>query len=203
MNGLPGSPLTQVLVYASLFKCPEDIDVSIFEFLRQGTDFDVRVWFHGWFSSPIELAIELKRLDLAKIMVQCGANPIDPHISPDVKMTGVAQVFDEFFEFGTNMFLSWLLNTYLPGKDKLHDFIDQVIEIDILNEVGKEMFHKVGRNPVHAILTCQHEEMIKKFLQHSSDKGGTLSAKDGKGMSALQITAEKGDLKSVAILLSM
>lgn len=207
MNGLPGCPLTQVLVYASLFNKPDDIDISIFELLIQGADLDVRVRFHGRFSSPIELAIRLKRLDLVKLMVKSGADPIDPfykHISDEFKLHGIAQIFDEFYEFGTNEFISWLLNKHLTGE-KLDNFICKVIKVEkLFGQVEKEMFEKVRRSPTHSILTCQHEKMIRKFLPESHQKSKlTLATKDERGLTALQKAVENGDLKSVKILLKM
>lgn len=210
-----GSPLTQVLVHASHFCHGNEVDHGIIQLLVEKADLNVRVWCHGWFLSPVELAIELKRLDLAKLMVQ---ENVDLLIDPDFpKIIGVAQVFDEYFEFGTNDYFSWLLHEYLPSINQDQIFIKKVVSSvhPLFNKTAIAMFADANRHPVHAILTCRHEEMIKMFLEQcstvseairdstgniSGKKGDPLTIQDGAGRSALEIAAAAGDLDSVKIL---
>lgn len=206
-NGLSGSPLTQVLVYALNFNCPELIDIEVIQDLRK-TALDVEVIFHisstnykhcAW-CSPIELAIDIKRIDVVKSLVKAGANPISPY-SKTSELCGVVQLFDEYYEFGTNHYILWLLHEHILSKD-LPRFIETVVKLNIFNQQSVNMFTRVGRHPAHAILTCGHEEMVRRFLEHWK-KSNFLKIEDTIGRTALQISAERGDLESVRVLLSL
>lgn len=198
-NGLSGSPLTQVLVYALLFKCPNVIDLEIIQLLSD-MNFDMHVVCHKSFRSPIELAIDLRRFDIVQLMVTLGAHPIDPCISTGEKVVGVIQLLEEYYEFGTNHYILWLLHEHLLSHD-LPGFMEAVVKLEIFDEDTMKMFGNVGRHPAHAILTCGHEDLIKMFIErHGHD---LLTIKDGSGMSALEISAERGDLESVKILVNM
>ncbi len=198
-NGLSGSPLTQVLVYASLFNCPKIIDIEIVHLLSD-MPFDVKIIYQKDCRSLIELAIDLKRLDIAKILVQSGAHPIDPCIPTANEMVGVIQLLEEYYKFGTNYYITWLLHEYLLSDD-LPEFMETVINLDIFSDAAMEIFTEVGRHPAHAILTCGHEEMIRQFIEHHGSH--LLIIKDETGKSALQISAESGNMESVKILVNM
>ncbi len=124
-----------------------------------------------------------------------GANPIHPSLD---ETSGVLQLLNEYYEFGTNDYISWLLHQYLLSHE-VTKFIDDIVKLDILNDVGIRMFSEVGRHPAHALLTCGNEEMVSKLLEHHTDLQVTV--KDGTGRTALQIATENGDLESVVILL--
>ena len=144
--------------------------------------------------SPIELAVDIKRIDIAQQLVMAGANPIHPSLD---EVDGVLQILEEYYEFGTNQYICWLLHEHLLSSE-LPQFIKTVLELDIFNNGGMAMFNEVGRHPAHALLTCGNEEMVRQLLikQHSY-----LSVKDATQRTALQIATEKGDLESVEILL--
>ena len=198
-NGISGSPLTQVLVYALLFNCPKKIDIEIVQLLCD-TSFDIHIACCDSFYSPIALAISLNRLDIAKLLVKTGAHPIDPCIPTCQRVVGIIQLLQEYYKFGTNHYIRWLLHQYLLSSD-LPVFIDTVTNLDILNEVTMSMFSDVGRHPAHAILTCGNGEMIRKFVvRHGSS---LLIVKDENGKSALQLAAETGDLESVEALMKV
>ena len=199
-NGFSGSPLTQVLIHACVHNCPENIDRDIL-LLLSDIPFDVKVAFHGReLRSAIELAIDLKRFDIAKMLVIAGAHPIDPCIATGTKSVGITQLLKEYYEFGTNHNITWLLHEHLLSQE-LSQFIQTVVSLDILNKSAVDKFASVGRHPAHAILTCGHEEMIRKFVEvHGSE---ILSVKDETGRSSLQIAAERGDMESVKILVHM
>ena len=144
--------------------------------------------------SPVELAISIKRIDIAGLLISAGANPI--HISDVVK--GVPQLLHEYFEFGTNQFITWLLHQHLLSGE-VPQFIERAVKLDIFNSHGVAMFSEVGRHPAHALLTCGNEEMVAKFLQEHGKQH--LTVKDSSGRTAMQIATERGDLESVEILL--
>ena len=152
--------------------------------------------------SPIEMAIQLQRIDIAKRFVKAGADPI----CADVKLTEqVLPLFLEFYEFGTNHYFSWLLHEHIP-HDGVSTFIDKVLERKgiIFHEYARENFEKEsGRHHVHAPLTCGHANMIRRFLEcfPKTDGADTLRVKDSAGRTALQIAAANGDLESFTTLL--
>lgn len=205
-----GSPLSQVLVYSQHLDCPNKVESSILERLLQGAlsdDLNVNI-MHSFavgsgqmvcICSPLELAILIQRLDVVKLMVKAGANPILADSDPS-DAAGVIHLFSEYYEFGTNHYISWLLQEYLLCHE-IPNFIEKVFEVNIFNEDAMEMFTEVGRHPAHALLTCGHEEMVRKLLQVHGDNMLTIT--DAHGKTALQIAAGQGDLESVKILLNM
>lgn len=146
------------------------------------------------YSSPIELAIDCRRIDIAKELVIAGANPIHPSLDDT---EGVVQLLNEYYEFGTNDFISWLLCQHLL-PNKIPQFIKDLMKCNILDKTGMEMFEEVGRHPAHALLTCGNEEIVTEFLKcHHVE----VNVKDGVGRTALRIATENRDLHSVKILL--
>ena len=148
--------------------------------------------------SPIELAIKNKRIDIARQLVVAGANPINPR--EDVTH-GVVQLLDEFYEFGTNKYISWLLCQHLLPHE-IPQFIEKdIIKYNIFNEDSMKMFEIVGRHPAHALLTCGNKEVVTQFLSHHEDV--EVNIKDGVGRTALKIATENCDHESVKILLKI
>ncbi len=141
------------------------------------------------------MAINVKRIDIAQQLVMAGANPIHPSLEDT---SGVLQLLDEYYEFGTNKYISWLLHQHLLSHE-VPRFIEDVVKQDIFNKNGMIMFNRVGRHPAHALLTCGSEEMVRQFLDHHKDL--KVNVKDGTGRTALQIATEEGDFESVTILL--
>ena len=224
-----GSPLTQIMIYSLHHGCAEKINSKMITFLinsipkdklweqKEGirqSNFDNNIIYHfpekgkiRDLCSPIELAIQLQRFDVAKKFVQAGANPI----CADLRLGIVQQtlpLFLEFFEFGTNHYFSWLLHEHLPQGD-VSRFIEEVLDKKdiIFCEYAKTFFKTgAGRHHLHAPLTCGHEEMIWKFLERfptTDDNEDTLRVKDSAGRTALQIAAANGDSISVDTLLRM
>ena len=154
---------------------------------------------------PVELAIQIQRIDIAKQLVQAGADPI---CSVHDVVEQIIPLFIEFFEFGTNHYMSWLLHEHL-SQDQVSGFIEKVLEKKamIFSDYAKEEFKNgAGRHHVHAALTCGHEEMIKKFVKQfpTTDNGqNMLKVKDLAERTALQIAAANGDSESVIALLKM
>ena len=186
-------------MYAILFKCPDAIDLEIIKLLLN-IRLDTDVKCHESFCSPIELAIDLRRFDIVKLFIRSGAHPIDPCIPAGTKAVGILQLLKEYYDFGTNYYITWLLHEYLLSHEA-SQFIKTVTKLDILNETSMELFAKVGRHPMHAILTCGHEKLIRKVIKHHGSN--LLTIKDETGRSALQIAAKRGDMESVRILVDM
>lgn len=158
--------------------------------------------------TPLELAIQLQRIDIAKQLVIAGAHPI---CVAENNTEQVLPLFLEYYEFGTNHFYSWLLHEHVP-HDKVSAFIDQVLKKGniIFDEYAKETFEKEsGRHHAHPPLTCGHAGMIKRFIECFSESKSEyfnedpLRVKDSDGRTALQIAAANGDLESFTTLLGM
>ena len=193
------------MVYALNYQCPEQIDIKMMERLAD-TALDVN--FYSFLSgkkkhemrsywSPIELAILLKRIDVAKLLVTKGANAIDPHD----EINRVPQLFVEYFSFGTSSYMRWLFDEHLRLKE-IPRFIQTVLNLNIMNDLCLKIFEKIGgRHPAHAVLTCGCEEFIREFLKKYGKR--YLTVEDSVGKTALQICAERGYLESVEILLKM
>ena len=193
-----------MLVYALHHGCSEEIDDEIAKCLLNNDKIDLNVnviytntHYNTAWCSIVELGIQNKRIDVAKQLVMAGANPIHPSLD---NISGVAQILEEYYEFGTNEYMYWLLHQYLLPRD-LPEIIKTVVNLDIFNENGVIMFTEVGRHPAHAVLTCGHEKMVRQFLEtHGTHM---LYVKDTTGRTALQISAQKGDFESVNTLLKM
>ena len=109
------------------------------------------------------MALSIKRIDIARLLVKAGANKIDAAAPGDV--SGVPSLLYEYYLFGTNEYIFWLLNQHLP-YDELSNckFIENVMKVVNVNESGLRMFRRVGRHPAHALLTCGNEHLVQKFL---------------------------------------
>jgi hypothetical protein len=214
-NGLAGNPLTQALVYCLHHGCPEKADLIITQDLtkhaeRKSEVLDIEIVSYMYINeisqkiemewcSMIELAIDIQRMDIAKVLVRGGMNAIYIGMDPN-EVSGVVQLFNEYYGFGTNCYISWLLHEHL-SYNEVPEFIDKVMKVNIFNGSAMDMFYAVGRHPAHALLTCGHEEMSKKFLETHGHEYLTVS--DGTGKTALQISAERGDLVSVKVIFSL
>ena len=214
-NGLTGNPLTQALVYCLHHGCPEKADLLITQDLTKQADkksevLNIEIVSYMYINegshtismewcSMIELAIDIQRMDIAKVLVKGGTNAIYIGRNPN-EVSGVVQLFNEYYGFGTNDYISWLLHEHL-SYNEVPKFIDEVMKVNIFNEGAMAMFGDVGRHPAHALLTCSHEIMSRKFLETHGDK--YLTATDATGKTALQISAERGDLGSVKVIFSL
>ena len=140
------------------------------------------------------------RLDITQMMVIQGADPI---VSQLHAVKGVIPLMMEYYEFGTNKYIKWLLHEHLhPNEVKA--FMQQVLMLDIFNQQAVNMFKDIGRHHAHALLVCGHIQMAKALLEHRNHGGSMLLIeKDAAGFTALQVAADQGDLESIKVLLKM
>ena len=221
-----GSPLTQMMIYCLHQGNVQQVDDKMVKYLIdiipeeklweqiEGTcrcNFDNNVIYHFpdkhqlWEAcTPIELAIQIQQINIAKQLVQAGANPICTTEDEDQ----IIPLFLEFYEFGTNHYMSWLLHEHL-SQDEVPGFIEKVLEKKamIFSDYAKKEFKdEAGRHHVHGALTCGHEAMIRKFIEcfpTTNDGQHMLKVKDSSDRTALQVAAANGDLESVNTLLKM
>ena len=150
---------------------------------------------------PLELAILNRRLDVAKMMVIKGANPIAVP-GPD-GVSGVIPLIEEYYEFGTNEYIKWLFHEHLH-PDVVDDHIQYLLKLDIFNPNAIAMFDQAGRHRAHALLTSGHEKVAKALIEHP-DHGGIklLNEKDAANFTAMQIAANIGDLEAVKVIMKL
>lgn len=103
----------------------------------------------------------MKRFDIAAKLVKSGADPIDAR---GTNGQGVVALLEEYYQFGTNNYIRWLLYEHYPPS-KVSEFIDRVMETDIFNKKAVKHFdEKTHRHHAHALLTCGHEQMIRRLI---------------------------------------
>ena len=187
-----GTPLIQMMVYCQIQKNPQQLDISIVHYFIEKGAVLSRVLNRGVCENctALALSINLKRFDVSKALVQKG---VDPVLGGEPKMRPVLQ---EYIQFGSNHFLSWLLNEHL--KD-IQEFIKKLFENQLFANAETNCFASLlGRNTAHAFLLCGKEEAVEYLLEKQPD---LLHEQDTFKKAALHIAAEKGDLETVNILL--
>ena len=152
----------------------------------------------------LDLPLSMKKIDCAKWLVERGVDLISGG-SSDCDKFAIVPMFQEYRDYGTNKFICWAFNEYIPQNPGIH--IEKIIECIInMKERDKnfEWWPSVQRAPAHAILTSQHKETIKCLVEIAKDKGlNLLEEKSCTGKTALHVAAENGDVESVHILLQL
>lgn len=190
------------------YHCPKLIELSNVDLiLNHATAADVDIEFLNYVSSDtgvsccsiIEIGIKLQRMDIVKSLVNKGANAICAGGDPS-KYPGLVQLFGEYYEFGTNRYITWLLHEYINEKD-IPRFIDDVMKVDICGDKSMEMFNRVGRHAAHAVLTSGHMRLCEKFVEKHGK--AVLTVKDPNERTALLVAASHGDDESVKTILEL
>ena len=190
-----GTPLLQMIMYAKLKEKEKELDAKAVEFFIKRKANLGRVLTCGSYgnTTALEMAISFQCIDIAKMLVEKGADPIlcgDGIISP---------VFFEYGYLGTNVFIQWLLKEYQsPGE--IPAFIDRFLGSNVLYREG--MRHTIttvyGRNPAHTFLLSGNKEAITYLVKKNRD---ILKECDLFERTALHVAAEEDDSTSVKILL--
>ena len=187
----------------------DEISLEIVELLISPDSLNAKVYYEipkkthdpyhkstPWVASPLSFAILLQRFDVAEVLTERGANPLQ-----DLG-EGTLSCMVEYLHFGTNRYFSWLFQEHLQA-DEIDQFIKDLLPLKpaILGRSCMMMFGECYKHPVHAILTCGNEDVVESFL--GSDKVSLLSQMDPNGKTALQIAAEQGDVTTINILLKL
>ena len=192
-NKNSGTPLLQMLVYCVIKHKSDKLDTNIVQFFIDKGAVMSRVLTAGSYknSTALELAINLRRVDVAKMLIKAGADPIlcgYPDGSP---------IFIEYASFGSHKFIQWLLGEYFAHN--IPAFIDRLFDEKVFSNHETYRFaFNLGRNVAHAFLLSGHREAIHCLLNKKPD---LLTSCDPFNKSALHLAAEKGDCDSVSILL--
>ena len=190
-----GTPLLQMMMYAKLKKKEKKLNVKVVRFFIESGANLGRVLTRGIYnnSTALEMAISFQCIDIAKLLVKEGADPIyggDGNISP---------IFLEYGLFGTNTFLQWLLRI-CQLRSEIPTFIDRFLCSNVLyREMMRHTITTVyGRNPAHTFLLSGNEEAITYLVEQKRD---VLEECDLFQRTALHLAAENGDTDGVEILL--
>ena len=153
----------------------------------------------------LDLSLSMKKIDLAKLVVQAGVDLVSGGC-PRGEWFDVVPMFQEYRNHGTNEFIRWAFNEYIPQHSEidLKRIIQSIINMKIKD--GKSCFwQSVQRSPAHAILTSHHEETIENLVQCGNNEFGLnlLAEQSCTGKTALHVAAENNDMVSVQILLHL
>lgn len=185
-----------MMMYAILQKNKDQPKIDIVQFFIDKGEVLSRVLTAGGSenSSALDMSINLRRFDIARLLIEAGVDPIyggDPQWKP---------IFLEYSQFGTNEFNKWLLD-YYQKKNEIPAFVDRLLNGDVFsNRETQKIFSSFGRNIVHTFLLCGHEGAVSCLLGRESG-ADLLMECDPFKKTALHIAAEKGDIVNVKILL--
>jgi len=212
----PGTPLPQMGVHCLLNDKP-DVFMRMYEYFTQkGAKYSAVITTIYMGEHDIDkvrydilsLLLAMKKIDYAKELVKAGIDPVSGG-NPEGEKLEVVPMFQEYYEHGTNEFICWLFNEYIPqnSKIKLKPLTQRLIPIiismrekDMKN--GKWKLHQ--RAATHAVLTCGHQETIDILIQQGKAKRLKLLAEQScTGKTALHHAAENNDEGSVDILLQL
>ena len=159
--------------------------------------------------SMLDLPLAMNRVDCAKALVKAGADPITGGWDRAEEFV-VVPMFQEYFDYGTNEYICWLLNDYIHEVD-LDAFTNRIAKSIInMNKVAQDpeltWWDSQRRAPAHAILTCGHHnaiQLVKSKCKDLDDSLDLCNVQSFTGKTALHIAAECGDIKSARILLEL
>ena len=153
----------------------------------------------------LDLSLSMKRIDCAKWLVQ-GVDLLNGGI-PKGEEFAVVPMFQEYHDHGTNEFIRWAFNEYIPNHHEID--LKQIIQ-SIINMKKKDkascFWKSMQRAPAHAVLTSHHMRTIKRLVECSKDNFNGLDLLDEQsctGKTALHLAAENDDVESVHILLQL
>ena len=212
----PGTPLPQMGVHCLLNDKP-DVFMRMCEYFTQkGAIYSAVITTIYMGEHDIDkvrydilsLLLAMKKINYAKQLVKTGVDPVSGG-NPEGEKLDVVPMFQEYYEHGTNEFIHWVFNDYIPQqpKIKLKPLTQRLIDIIVSmkekdKENGRWKLHK--RTAAHAILTSGHQETIEHLIQRGEAKGlDLLGEQTCTGKTALHHVAENNDQKSVDILLQL
>ena len=215
-----GPPLSQMMLHGFL-ECQYDkLNVSMLEYMipkgANLTGIIPTVIEHDNFKDKhydmLTLALSMKKIDCAKILVKAGVDPVTGG-NPEGGKLGVVPMFQEYYHHGTNKFIRWVFNEYIPEHPKvagdLVKFSDGIIKMIIsMKEKEKDEetspWKSKGRTAAHAMLLSGNTEIIQHLVQCGREKDlDLLAERTCTGQTALHHAAVNNDELSVDILLQL
>ena len=213
-----GTPVFQTMLHCRIQVEYDKLSVEMLEYIiEKGANLkgkistqhvDLHRYTGGGVScAMLDLTLSIKRIDCAKVLVKAGVDLINGGC-PGGETFDVVPMFQEYKDHGTNEFIRWAFNEYIPNHPEID--LKRIIRslINMKKKDEKSCFWKfVQRSPAHAILTSHHEETIKHLIECAKDDEfdglDLLTERTCTGKTALHIAAEENDMESVCILLKL
>ena len=212
-----GTPICQLMLHGLIQDNHDKLSVKMLEyFIQKGAELigKIAIQHVGLDYSDsgqcdygvLDLPLSMKRIDCAKVLVQEGVDLLSGGC-PSGEEFVVVPMFQEYRDHGTNEFICWVFNEYIPQHPEidLKRFIHRIIRLIInMNKLDKKrnFWQSVKRTPAHAILNCRHEETVKLLVECGNGNGLDLLAEQScTGKTALHVAAQNNNVESVHILL--
>ena len=211
-----GTPILQMMLHCFILDDCHELSVTMLKhFIEKGAKLSGKIaTLHlnvdgsdsgGVTYSILDLPLSMKKIDCAKVLVESGVDLISGGC-PVGEEFAVVPMFQEYRDHGTNEFIRWAFNEYIPKHPEidLEKFAQRIIaSIISMKKDERSCFWKSKRRaPAHAILTSHHEEMIQQMVECGKNDC-LLDERSCTGKTALHIAAEENDEKSVQILLKL
>ena len=212
-----GTPVLQMMLHCLIQHDCDRLSVTMLEnFIQKGAKLNGKIATRhfglyrndcgGVSYGVLDLPLSMQRIDCAKVVVKAGVDLINGGNPRGVEFA-VVPMFQEYRDHGTNEFICWAFNEYIPNHPEID--LKQIVQSIISMKRKDEEFclwQSVRRSPAHAILTSHHEETIKHLVECGIDEFSGLDLLDERsctGKTALHVAAENNDVKSVHILLQL
>ena len=210
-----GTPILQMMLHCLMQNNCDKLDVTMLQYFVEKvatlsgeiTTRHLDIYYkdsEGVKYGMLDLPLSMQRIDCANMLVKAGVDLISGG-SPEGEKFAVVPMFQEYLDHGTNEFIRWAFNDYVPKHPEID--LKRIIHslINMKEKDGKSCFwQSVQRAPAHAVLTSHHEETIKHLIECGKECGlGLLAEQSCTGKTALHVAAEDNDVKSVQILLNL
>ena len=212
-----GTPILQMMLHCLIQHECDKLSVTMLEyFIQRGAELSGKVATRhfgiyrndcgGVSYGILDLPLSMQRIDCAKVLVEAGVDLINGGSPRGVEFP-VVPMFQEYRDHGTNEFICWAFNEYIPKHPEidLKRIVQSIINMKKKNEQFC-LWQSVRRSPTHALFTTHHEATIKRLVECGIDKFDGLNLLDEQsctGKTALHVAAENNDVESVKILLQL
>ena len=209
-----GTLICQLMLHC-LLQGDEKLSVYIIKYFKEkGAKLNGKIITHHVGRDPndnklmfgvLDLPLSMKKIECAKQLVEIGVDLISGG-SADCEKIAIVPMFQEYRDYGTNEFICWAFNEYIPKPSKID--LKRIIQSIIhMKERDKNFgwWPTVQRSPAHAVLTCRHKETIKCLIECAEKdfKYDLLGERSCNGKTALHVAVENNDVESVNILLQL
>ena len=212
-----GTPVFQMMLHCLIQHECDKLSVTMLEyFIQKGAKLSGKIATRhfgiyrndcgGVSYGMLDLPLSMQRIDCAKVLVKAGVDLINGG-SPRGLEFAVVPMFQEYRDHGTNEFICWAFNEYIPKHPEID--LKRIIQ-SIVNMKKKDeqfcLWQSVRRSPTHALFTTHHEATIKRLVECGIDEFdglNLLNETSCTGKTALHVAAENNDVESVHILLQL
>ena len=154
----------------------------------------------GSYMSVLDAVIRVNNsIKSAKLIVKEGLHPIHGGHGPRIP------VLCEYFKFGSNNFLTWLVN--LPFRNEAGLLADEIHQVAGVSLECPGIWKLVWRHPIHALLTTGNERftraIVDKLKSEHTTEEKIMCTTDRAERTALHIAAEGCNEDAVKNLLKM